>query len=229
MFIKLRNNELLRPQKGGFCRVILCRGERQKVCFALLFLLFLLSAPLGAAAQTPVPSRPKKTIAAPAAMKHGADSAARPGKTVVRPAAPRRLLADSTRTDTLGTGDADALIPLSPNAITDVIHYKATDSIAINLDRRQATLYNDGDIDYDGMELKADEIVVDFNRQTLHARGTADSAGGYTGRPYFKQGAAEYNADTLTFNYSTKKGIINGVITQEGEGFLHGNKVKKMN
>ncbi len=134
------------------------------------------------------------------------------------------LSASRARADSIRHGEI--LLQLSPNAITDIIHYKAVDSVAINLDTRQATLYKEGDIHYDGMELKADEVVVDFNRQTLKARGVPDSTGQYAGRPYFKQDDAEYYADTLTFNYSTKKGIVSGVLTQEGDGYLHGARVK---
>ena len=125
--------------------------------------------------------------------------------------------------------DIDTLAPLSRDAIKEVIKYKARDSVAMNLDTRRALLYSDGVIDYDKMFLQADQIEVDFERQTLHAHGTADSTGAIQGRPYFKQDEAEYHADTITFNYSTQKGIIQGVITQEGDGYLHGNKVKKIN
>ncbi len=125
--------------------------------------------------------------------------------------------------------DIDTLARVSPNAIKDVIKYKAKDSVAINLDTRRAFLYTDGSIDYDKMLLQADQVEVDFENQILHAHGTADTAGDIIGRPYFKQDDAEYHADTITFNYSTQKGIIQSVITQEGDGFLHGNKVKKLN
>ncbi len=107
--------------------------------------------------------------------------------------------------------------------------YKAKDSVAINLDERRAFLYTEGTIDYQGMVMKADNVVVDFDKQLLSARGVVDSGGEYKGRPYFKQGEDEYNADSITFNYETKKGLITGVVTQEGDGFLHGNTVKKVN
>ena len=125
--------------------------------------------------------------------------------------------------------DIDTLARVSPNAIKDIIKYKAKDSVAINLDTRRAFLYTDGSIDYDKMILQADQVEVDFENQILHAHGTTDTAGKLVGRPYFKQDDAEYHADTITFNYSTQKGIIQSVITQEGDGFLHGNKVKKLN
>lgn len=125
--------------------------------------------------------------------------------------------------------DIDTLLHVSPNAIDNIIKYNARDSVSMDLSSRSATLYGDGHIDYDSMVLKAERVVVDFDRKILTAHGQPDTADGVVGRPFFLQGAAEYHADTITFNYSTKKGIINGVITQEGEGFLHGHKVKKLN
>lgn len=125
--------------------------------------------------------------------------------------------------------DIDTLAPISPNAIKEVVKYNARDSVAMNLDSRRAFLYTEGSIDYGKMLLKADHVTVDFEKQILHAHGTTDTSGTTHGRPYFKQDEAEYHADTITFNYNTQKGIIQGVITQEGDGFLHGNKVKKLN
>ena len=124
--------------------------------------------------------------------------------------------------------DIDTLMPLSSNSVKEVVKYKARDSVAIDLSSRRAYLYTDGAIDYEKMLLRADRVVVDFDKQTLHAHGTNDTSG-VRGRPFFKQDEAEYHADTITFNYNTQKGIINGVITQEGDGFLHGERVKKIN
>ncbi len=117
---------------------------------------------------------------------------------------------------------------VSPNAIGSVIKYKAKDSVAMDLTTRHAYLYSEGNIDYDKMLLQADHIEVDFDQHTLRAYGSSDTSGNQSGKPFFKQDEAEYHADSLTFNYTTQKGVIQGVITQEGEGFLHGNKVKKI-
>lgn len=147
---------------------------------------------------------------------------------------------DSLRSDSTDRASSVQTIPLSKNAIPDIIHYTATDSIAIDLTTRHASLHRNGNIEYQSMELKADAVDVDFENQTLHATGVMrlsepDSSGAqsneikYLGRPYFKQGETEYFADTILFNYNSQRGIIHGVITQEGDGFLHGNKVKKIN
>ena len=125
--------------------------------------------------------------------------------------------------------DIDTVMPTSRGALDNLVKYKARDSVAMDLDTRRAYLYSESRIDYGDLQLEADRIDVDFATQILHAHGSTDTAGELVGHPFFKQGDAEYHADTLTFNYNTQKGLIKGVITQEGDGFLHGNKVKKVN
>ncbi len=124
--------------------------------------------------------------------------------------------------------DSLKLIPLSKDAITTIVHYKASDSISFDINKRKAQLYSKGQIEYESMELKADDIRVDFNTQMLTACPVLDSAGKPVGIPYFKESDAEYMADSIAFNYVTKKGIITGVITKQGDGFLHGSRVKKV-
>ncbi len=129
----------------------------------------------------------------------------------------------------LAQSDIDTLMRVSKGGVDHVVQYSAKDSVAMDLTTRRAYLYSEGSIDYDSMLLKADRVEVDFERHTLHAHGTLDTANNVVGRPFFRQDGTDYHADTITFNYDTKKGIIHGVITQEGEGFLHGQKVKKIN
>lgn len=133
-------------------------------------------------------------------------------------------VSDTTKGESVGR-----VLAISPNALTDIVDYSAEDSIAFNIKERSATLYHGGKIHYQEMNLDADSIGIDFNKQTIRATSMRDTNGAIKGRPLFKQSADEYIADTITFNYSTKKGIIAGVITAEGDGFLHGNKVKKIN
>ena len=73
--------------------------------------------------------------------------------------------------------DSLKLIPLSKDAITTIVHYKASDSISFDINKRKAQLYSKGQIEYESMELKADDIRVDFNTQMLTACPVLDSAG----------------------------------------------------
>lgn len=121
------------------------------------------------------------------------------------------------------------MLPISKDAIKEIVTYRAVDSVAIELDSKKAFLFREGEIVFQDMNLKADAVEIDFEHQILHASGVSDSNGSYLGRPLFVQGTSEYNADTITYNYKTEKGIIHGVITQEGDGYLHGDKIKKVN
>ena len=136
--------------------------------------------------------------------------------------------ADSLATLADSLASEMSVIGNSPSALTSIVHYQAQDSISFDVNKRKAQLYNKGMIEFESMELKADEIRVDFNTQMLYAVHVTDSSGKPVGRPFFKEGDAEYVADTIVYNYFTKKGIISGVITQQGEGFLHGSRVKKI-
>lgn len=144
---------------------------------------------------------------------------------------PDTLAVDSANTLNPDSNALTSRLPLignSANALTSIVHYQAEDSISFDINKRKAQLYKNGLIKYEEMELTAEAIRVDFNSQMIHAQHVTDSNGKPIGQPLFKSGEAEYMADTIAFNYNTKKGIISGVITQQGEGFLHGSKVKKI-
>ena len=103
---------------------------------------------------------------------------------------PDSLLAIADTLDSLSRSSSLPPLLPSPNALTAIVHYKATDSIAIDINKRKAQLFSKGSIEYDGMELKADDIRVDFDKQILSARPVTDTAGKVNGRPFFKQGEA---------------------------------------
>lgn len=135
----------------------------------------------------------------------------------------------SDSTQNMPAMDSLKLMPLSRNALTTIVHYQAADSISFDINKRKAQLFKKGQIKYEGMELTADDVRVDFDKQMLYAQPVLDTNNQPVGRPFFKESDAEYRADSIAFNYVTKKGIITGVITQQGDGFLHGSRVKKMN
>ncbi|MDL2315300.1 LPS-assembly protein LptD, partial [Bacteroidales bacterium OttesenSCG-928-C19] len=119
--------------------------------------------------------------------------------------------------------------PVSKNKVDAPVDYKAKDSISFDIKDKQAFLYQKGEILYETIELQADYVIVDFDKRELYAEGVPDSLGEIQGQPIFKDGESNYNSENLRYNFDSKKGIISHVITKEGEGFLHGDKVKKMN
>ena len=66
--------------------------------------------------------------------------------------------------------DIDTVMRMSSNPVKETIKYKARDSVAMDLNSRRAYLYGEGVIDYEAMNLQADHVEVDFDKQTLHVR-----------------------------------------------------------
>lgn len=107
------------------------------------------------------------------------------------------------------------------------ILYHAEDSMPMRTDG-SLELYNQAWIEYGDIKIEAGYILIQFKNNELYASGLADSTGTIQQKPVFTEKGKQYQADEMRFNFDTKKARINKVITQEGEGFLHGRRVKKV-
>lgn len=111
--------------------------------------------------------------------------------------------------------------------ITTTILYSARDSINSDLKNKIVKLYGDAKVKYGDIELEAEDITIDYNKSTLTAGGRLDSTGRRLGFPIFKNGQQTYETKDITYNFKTKRAKITEVVTKEGEGFIHGDKVYK--
>jgi hypothetical protein len=106
--------------------------------------------------------------------------------------------------------------------------YSARDSILFDVPGKKALLFGEARIDYKDIHLKAAYIEIDFKDNKVMATGVIDSTGNETGVPEFSEGSNTFKAKKLAYNFDTRKGIITSVITQEGEGYIHGSTIKKI-
>jgi hypothetical protein len=111
--------------------------------------------------------------------------------------------------------------------ISTTIKYTAKDSIFFNLANQAVSMYGEGDIDYGEIKLEADDIEIDWKSSTLSAQGKVGEDGKKTGTPIFQDGADKYYTEKIKYNFKSKKAYITGVVTQHGEGFIHGDQVKR--
>ncbi len=118
---------------------------------------------------------------------------------------------------------------ISKDGIESIIEYKAKDSTYFDLSGKRAFLYGDAEVVYDGLNLKSYLIVVDFNKREMYAKGRIDSLGRYVDKPQFNDGERETEADTMIYNFNTKRGRTYGISMKEGEGFILCNKVFRDN
>jgi len=128
---------------------------------------------------------------------------------------------DTIVTDSLAGGG-------SKDALDAKVDYKAKDSTIFDLVNKKVFLYGDAVIDYDDINLKAAYIEIDFEKNEVYATGMPDSTGKEAGIPVFKQAEQTFKSHIMRYNYKSKKGFINKVITEDGNGYLHGETVKKM-
>ena len=66
-----------------------------------------------------------------------------------------------------------------------------------------------------------------MDSSTVFAEGVMDTAGVASGTPIFKDGETPYESKTMRYNFKTKKGFINDIITQQGEGYVTSMNAKK--
>lgn len=116
----------------------------------------------------------------------------------------------------------------SGKALSSLVEYSSFDSIRFDVQVQKVYMFGNAEINYDKINLKAAYIEIDFTKSELFAEGLPDSTGEMVGTPVFEEGGKSFNSKQMLYNFDTKKGLIKYVITQEGEGYIHGSIIKKM-
>ncbi|UKJ05970.1 putative LPS assembly protein LptD [Solitalea lacus] len=114
----------------------------------------------------------------------------------------------------------------SSNAIKSKVDYTAKDSIITDLDGKFLYLYKDAVVTYEGITLKADFMRINQNTMEVYAKGIKDSANLYTGRPFISGQGSDLIADSLAYNFKSKKAKVWSGVSKEGEGFIRGGQMK---
>lgn len=136
---------------------------------------------------------------------------------------------DTTKTEIGLNSFTAAEGPVEPPAepvFKDNVIIDALDSNKTDLVNNMAYLYNQAYIEYQDIKLEAGYIQINFSDNSVVATGIPDSTGKITQLPIFTEKGKVYRTDTMRYNFQTKKAYIRTIITQEGEGYIHGEKVK---
>lgn len=111
--------------------------------------------------------------------------------------------------------------------IATTIRYTAKDSIYFDVANQVVEMYGAATITYGQIKLEADDIDIDWKSNMLMAEGKVDENGKKQGSPIFTDGPEQYHTDKIKYNFKTKKAFISGIVTQHGEGYVHGDQVKR--
>lgn len=142
------------------------------------------------------------------------------------PTIPPQTTSDSLQL-TQDTVKQDSTIATQKNDIETTINYNARDSMIFDIQNQKLFLYGESHIDYGTMQLEADEVSIEWDKRTIKAQYTLDSLGRKRGKPVFSQGSEVYETEDITYNFTTERAIIKGVITEQDGAFMHGEDVKK--
>lgn len=129
--------------------------------------------------------------------------------------------ADSLAMDSLALDTTPKKEPLDAPVI-----YEASDSIVFTKGGF-AHLYGSGKVNYQNIELTSQLITMNMDSSTVFARGVADTTGVEQGTPVFKDGETPYESKMMRYNFKTKKGFINSIVTQQGDGYVTSEESKK--
>ena len=162
--------------------------------------------------------KPKRKTVVPAVKK---DTVKKP--VIAKPVLPKK---DSLLVKEKDSTAVDSIKP--KEKIEGIITHVAKDYTIQDAKNQRVTLYNEAQILYTDIDLKAGEIIVDYKKNILFAKGITDSTG-YTQRPVFVQGDQESVQDSMIYNFKSKKAIIYGLKTIQGEMYTYGNKTKRVN
>ncbi len=162
---------------------------------------------------------PKKTKTIP--IKTVDDRPDFMGDSLVKiPLADVNKIADSVKTDS---------IKPKKSPILAKIRRAAVDYEKIDQTKKQITLYNEAELYYQDIELKAGIIVLDYEKNEVYAGRIKDSTGAYTQYPVFTQGKNVVEPDSIRFNFKTKKALIWNSRTDQGEFKIKAEISKRVN
>lgn len=140
---------------------------------------------------------------------------------------------DTVQLDSLQQVPSDTITP----PVADTLNYKFTyssdslsapvnsgarDSMIYDIKNRKIYLYGGAEVTYTTIKLNADYIVFDWGSSIVTAGGLPDSTGKKAGLPQFADGDQNFTADSMRYNFKSRKGIVYDVTTEESGVVIHG-------
>ena len=111
------------------------------------------------------------------------------------------LLSDEVQFDTINRP-----LEKKPLLIAEV-KYTAKDCVRIDRKNNKLILFNEAELYYQDIELRAGIIILDYKTNEVNA-GRIEIDSTLVQYPFFKQGSNEVNPDSIRFNFDTQKALI---------------------
>lgn len=138
------------------------------------------------------------------------------------------IIAPETSEKSQDTTLTDSVKP-KKELLEHTVKYHASKYQTFKKSQNKLYLQDEASIDYGDMNITAGTIILDYNKNTVLARGITDSVNGYTQKPVFTQGGNVVEPDSILFNTKSKKALIYNSQTEQGEGHVIAKITKKQN
>jgi hypothetical protein len=135
-------------------------------------------------------------------------------------------LNDTTTTDSAKPTAKASRLRRQKVDLDATVDFSSKDSMIL-VRRDSAYMFGSSSVTYGNLKLDAEEINIDLKNSTVYATGARDTSDEIIGKPVFSESGTDYEADTMRYNFKSRKGLIYNVITQQGEGYLTGGVAKK--
>lgn len=134
--------------------------------------------------------------------------------------------ADTLPNDT--TALQDSLRRENADGLKAIVSIVAADSQVNDIRANRVYLYGGAKVKYEGFELAADYIRLDYDRSEVFASGRYDHNNRYQGRPVvIFPNETPKAVDSLRYNFDTGNGITHGIFTEVEGGFIQASRVRK--
>jgi len=114
--------------------------------------------------------------------------------------------ASTTLTDEVLLDSISKPVEKKPLLLAEV-EYKAKDCVQIDRKNNKLILYNEAELYYQDIELRAGIIILDYQTNEVNA-GRIELDSTLVQYPFFKQGSNVVNPDSIRFNFDTQKALI---------------------
>ena len=138
----------------------------------------------------------------------------------------------SAARDTSGARKDSLKAAGSSSGIDSLVTYLANDSVRYSLKSRTMFMFGKSDIRYRELEMKAENIDINWTTSLLNAQGVADTSDTtgkkMKGLPELVDGQELYHGRTIVYNFRTKRGKIDLGRTEMEKSLYYGDEIKKI-
>jgi beta-lactamase regulating signal transducer with metallopeptidase domain/formylglycine-generating enzyme required for sulfatase activity/lipopolysaccharide export system protein LptA len=111
-------------------------------------------------------------------------------------------------------------IPQSFNVVDQNVTYTASGYIRRDTVNKMVVLIDKAIVSFGEITIKADSIIFNIRENQIYAMGRLDGQGKILGKPIFKEGSKEFEADEIIYNFKTRQATVKNIVAQDSGSLI---------